>query len=252
MQAGLQRLQKKNQGDGPAERQVLLLKLMHEFENAPLFGTSYIANADSDAQRWIARVGALLTRMGIEKKLKFQMSRDNAASYWSVTRENLRRQILWATEEIKLELEMDGHEDIGKVYDAKQQYDFLRDLSEVIQGAEEDLIIVDPYFDGQAFDTYISPVLNDVKVKILCSKSAVDVAGRLTAYKGQNSCDIEIRKSRDLHDRLIIIDQSDCWVVGGSIKDAGKKPTYLLPLQPGISPSKIKIYNGLWDDSQTI
>lgn len=252
MQTGLQRLQKKIQGDGPAERQVLLLKLMHEFENAPAFGISYISDAESDVQRWIARVGALLTRMGIEQKVKFQIARDNAARYWTVTRENLRQQILWAAEEIKLELEMDGHEDIGKVYDAKQQYDFLRDLSEVIQGAEEELIIVDPYFDGQSFDTYISPLPRDVKVKILCSKNASDVVGRLIAYKDQNACDIEIRKSRDLHDRLIIIDQSDCWVVGGSIKDAGKKPTYLLPLQPGISPSKINIYNDLWGKSQAV
>ncbi|MFQ5567533.1 MAG: hypothetical protein ACE5EU_14360 [Paracoccaceae bacterium] len=44
MENGLKRLQKRIEGDGPAERQILLMKLLYEFENAPDFGDKYIAD----------------------------------------------------------------------------------------------------------------------------------------------------------------------------------------------------------------
>ena len=64
----------------------------------------------------------------------------------------------------------------------------------------------------------------------------------------QYGTNIEIRKSKELHDTLVIVDNSDYWVVGGSIKDAAaKSPTYLLPLQPQLAQAKRDIYSGVWD-----
>ncbi|MCR9140371.1 MAG: hypothetical protein NXI27_30710 [Alphaproteobacteria bacterium] len=252
MQDGFERTLKKLQGDGPAERQILLMKLLYEFDNAPEFGTDYIADANSPQQQWIARIRALLSRVGVEYKIKFQQSRLTEIQFWTVTREPMRQQLLAAAEEIKLELELDGHEDVGQVYDAHQQYDFLRDLRDIILGAKTEVFVVDPYFDGGAFETYLGPVGNSCSIRVLCSKYSSDVAGHVDAFKGQYSTAPELRKSKDIHDRLVILDRSDCWIVGGSIKDAGKKPTYLVPLQPSIAPTKIEIYETLWHKSQTV
>ena len=250
MDHNLDRLQKKILGDGPAEKQVLLLKLLHEFETAPHFGTSYIADADSGPQQWIARIGALLARVGIEHKIQFKSTRQLSVQYWSVTREPFRQQLLTAAEEIKLALELDGHEDIGKVYASQQQYDFLRDLKEIILGAQTEVFVIDPYFDGQAFETYLGPLGSNCSIRILCSRYSSEVAGHVTAFAAQHNIYPELRKSQYLHDRLVIIDSSDCWIVGGSIKDAGKKPTYLVPLQPSIAPTKIDIYERLWQKAK--
>ncbi len=250
MNNNLDRLQKQLLGDGPAEKQVLLLKLLHEFETAPHFGEKYVADADSAPQRWIARIGALLARVGIEHKIKFQSTRQTSVQFWSVTREPFRQQLLAAAEEIKLALELDGHEDIGQVYGSQQQYDFLRDLKEIILGAQTEVYVVDPYFDGQAFETYLSPLGSGCSIRILCSRYSSDVAGHVTAFAAQHKVNPELRKSQNLHDRLVIIDSSDCWIVGGSIKDAGKKPTYLVPLQPNIAPTKIDIYEALWREAK--
>ena len=242
----LARLQKQLLGDGPAEKQVLLLKLLHEFETAPHFGSNYEANADSAPQRWIARIGALLSRVGIAHEIAFRSTRQTMIQFWSVVREVLRQQILAASEEIKLALELDGHEDIGQVYGAQQQYDFLRDLKEIILGAQTEVFVVDPDFDGQSFETYLGPLGSGCSIRVLCSRYSSDVAGHAVAFGAQHGVSPELRKSQDLHDRLVIIDSSDCWIVGGSIKDAGKKPTYLVPLQPSIAPTKIEIYESLW------
>ncbi|MEH6645501.1 hypothetical protein [Sulfitobacter sp.] len=252
MNESWERMQKRLMGDGLAEKQVLLLKLLHEFETAPEFGDKYVADANSEPHRWIARIGALLARVGIGHKLAFQSAQHTLVTYWSVAREPLRQKILAAAEEIKLELELDGHEDLGQVYAPQRQYDFLRDLKEIIIGAQEEVFIIDPYFDGQTFETYLGPLGSSCSIRVLCSKHSNEVAGHIKAFGAQYGIYPELRKNGNLHDRLVIIDSSDCWIVGGSIKDAGKKPTYLVPLQPSISPTKISIYESIWQQATPV
>lgn len=252
MDTNLVRLQKKLVGDGPAERQVLLLKLMHEFETAPPFGEKYVADATSAPQQWIARTGALLARVGLEYKIAFKSTRQTTIQFWSVAREPLRQLLLAAAEEIKLELELDGHDDIGQVYGLQRQYDFLRDLKEIILGAQNEVFVIDPYFDGKAFETYLGPLGDTCRIRLLCSRYSNDVAGHVAAFNAQHGVNPDLRKSSDIHDRLVIIDGSDCWIVGGSIKDAGKKPTYLVPLQPSIAPTKVLIYEHLWQQATPV
>ncbi len=248
----LARFQKQIAGDGPAEKQVLLMKLQHEFDTAPAFGPKYVANADSEPQRWIARIGALLSRVDLAHKMDFQATRRTSVSYWSVSRESFRQKLLSAIEQIRLELELDGHEDIGTVYGPRQQYDFLRDLKDVILGAQQEVFIVDPYFDGLSFETYLAPLGSNCSIRVLCGKLAAEVAGHIRAFEAQHGIRPQLRKSRSLHDRLVIIDGEDCWVVGGSIKDAGTKPTYLVPLQPAIAPAKVQIYEDIWQASAEV
>ncbi|SFG69431.1 hypothetical protein SAMN04488020_103212 [Palleronia marisminoris] len=248
----LNRLQKRLMGDGSAERQILLMKLLHEFETAPSFGDRYVADASSPQQRWIARIGALLARTGLEHEIAFKSSRGTSVQFWRASRESFRQKLLAAAEEIRLELELDGHEEIGQVYQAQQQYDFLRDLKEIILGAQSEVFVVDPYFDGVSFDTYLGPLGGNCSIRVLCSKYSMDLAGHARTFESQYGVKPELRKSRDLHDRLVIVDGADCWIVGGSIKDAGKKPTYLVPLQPGIAPTKIGIYESAWQEAQPV
>ena len=182
----------------------------------------------------------------------FRATKQISVSYWSLARESFRQQLLAAAEEIKLELELDGHEEIGQVYEPQRQYDFLRDLKEIILGVQSEVFVVDPYFDGGAFETYLGQLGASCSIRVLCGKSANDVAGHIAAFKAQYGAEPELRKSKDIHDRLVILDRSDCWLVGGSIKDAGKKPTYLVPLQPKIAPTKISIYEALWQQSKPV
>lgn len=244
-----ERVQKRIMGDGPAEKQVLLLKLLHELETAPDFGTQYLADANSEPQRWIARVGALLSRVSIEHKIAFKATRQTIIQFWPVVREPLRQNLLAAAEEIRLELELYGHENIGRVYDAQKQYDFLRDLKEIILGAQKEVFVIDPYFNGQAFETYLGPLGDSCSIRVLCSKYSNEVASHIAAFGAQFGMMPKLKRSSKLHDRLVIIDSSDCWIVGGSIKDAGEKPTYLVPLPPRISMTKVSIYEDIWQQA---
>ncbi len=251
-QAQFDRQMKKLAGDGPAERQILLMKLQHEFDTAPEFGAKFIADAASPPQRWISRIGALLSRVSIQRKVEFSTTKQTSVQFWSVVRDSFRRTISEAIEELKLELELDGQEYLGQVYQAGKEYDFFTDLKGIIADAKTEILIVDAYFDGAAFDAYLGTVDRGLAIKILCGNYASDVASYAKKFTAQTGASVELRKTKSVHDRVVFLDESDCWVVGASIKDAGKKPTYLLPLAPQITPMKRQIYEDIWSASAPV
>ncbi|AML52745.1 hypothetical protein [Falsihalocynthiibacter arcticus] len=252
MSAEFERQMKKLAGDGPAERQILLLKLQYEFENSPNFGNRYVGDASSPAQLWIARIGALLSRVSLEHKIQFRTQVGTSVQFWVISMDGLRRALSAAIEEIKLELELDGRDDIGQVYAAGKEYDFFTDLRGIFASAENELFLVDAYFDGASFEAYFSAVSRDLSIRILCGSYARDIAAYIDKFSLQTGAKIEIRKTKLVHDRVVFLDGSDCWLVGASIKDAGKKPTYLIPLAPQISPQKLSIYEGVWSSAVSI
>lgn len=236
-------------GDVPAERQILLLKLVHEFENPPPFGSVYQGDASSPPQLWISRIGALLSRVSLQYKIAFQSTKSVSAKFWGLSRESFRRTISEAIEEIKLELELEGRDEIGQVYEKGKEFDFFTDLKGITSKAQREVFIVDTYFDASAFLAYFSAADNDLSVRILCGKPAADLSMCISKYESQTNAKVEVRKTREAHDRLIFIDSNDCWIVGASIKDAGKKPTYLIPFVPQLTEKKLSIYEKIWSES---
>ena len=66
-------------------------------------------------------------------------------------------------------------------------------------------------------------------------------------HKAQFNSKITLKKYKKLHDRLIIIDNKECWITGGSINHAGvKSPTYLIPVGTEITIEKLRIYEEIW------
>jgi hypothetical protein len=61
--------------------------------------------------------------------------------------------------------------------------------------------------------------------------------------------DFEVRKSSDCHDRLFFID-NECWIIGQSVKDAGKKPTYLIKIE-GYDLFR-KVFDDLWNSASRL
>jgi uncharacterized protein (UPF0303 family) len=51
----------------------------------------------------------------------------------------------------------------------------------------------------------------------------------------------------------VFIDYDVCWVLGQSIKDAAaKKATYLAPLSPDVSSTKLGLYEDVWKQASAI
>ena len=248
----LQRMMKKLEGDGPIEKHILLLKLTEALENAPEFGDKAVMDTSSPQRQWLSKVGALLSRLGIDKKVKFQSSFNTLVQYWKYAIVQIQGQVLDAIEEIKLELELEDRSDIGSAYAPGDVYRFFADLKDVVNSAESEVTIVDPYFNGEAFDAYLSSANPELRIKILADRYSKDISVYAEKHNTQYGTDIELRRSKELHDRIIFIDHDVAWIMGGSIKDAGKKATYLIPLQTPIALAKKEIYQEIWSNSKEV
>ncbi len=243
---------KKLEGDGPIEKHILLLKLTEALENAPQFGEKAVFDPATPQRQWLSKVGALLSRLGIEKKVKFQSSFNTLAQYWKYAIVQIQGHVLDAIEEIKLELELDDRSDIGSAYAPGDVYRFFADLKEVVNSAESGVMIVDPYFNGEAFDAYLSTAKPELNIQILADRYSKDISAYADKHKAQFGTNIQLRSSKELHDRIIFIDDEVAWIMGGSIKDAGKKATYLIPLQTQLSIAKKEIYTEIWERAKIV
>lgn len=130
-------------------------------------------------------------------------------------------------------------------YSAGDEYDFYRDLKNIVSWAQRSVFIIDPYLDENTFDLYVERAAPAVEVRMLTDKASstlVTVAGKF-ARRGK----FQLRRSSDTHDRHIFVDDRG-WVIGQSIKQAAqKKPTYIVELH---DPSQLRgIYENIWASS---
>ncbi len=243
---------KKLEGDGPIEKHILLLKLNDALNNAPNFGSTPLLDPITPQRSWISFVGALLSRVSLDRKIKFSTSMSFLASHWGYSTLGIKGQVADAIEELKLELELDGQSDIGNAYAPGDIYKFYADLKAVINSASSEVMVIDPYFDGQAFDAYLGTSSPGITIKILADKYAKDISAYVAKHMQQYKSNIELRSSKQLHDRLVFIDNDFAWIMGGSIKDAGKKATYLIPLSSEIVNAKKQTYSDIWNQAQIV
>jgi hypothetical protein len=119
----------------------------------------------------------------------------------------------------------------SKAGDVYQFYATMRDL---FSRAKTDLLFVDNYADHEACD-YVFAV---GQTKTLGTLRVLTNAGagkdhaqrmadlRLAAEKLHRSCgniSVEVRSAKDIHDRFLILDGSESWSLGPSLKDGGGK-----------------------------
>lgn len=103
----------------------------------------------------------------------------------------------------------------GQVYDA---YVFVSDL---IKSTKESIVLIDNYIDDTVL-TLLSK--RDVKVKatIYTKNITKQLELDLLKYNAQYP-KIELKKFDASHDRFLIIDESEVYHIGASLKDLGKK-----------------------------
>jgi len=239
-------------GPSPVEQHIILLKLSELMENIPDFSTK--PNMGVSPQRqWVAEAGALIGRISTEKKMNFNTAKALLNQHWNHSTEQIQGLVLDVVEELKLELELSGRADFGSAYAPGEVYKFFADLKSIVNGAQAEIFLIDPYFDGEAFNDYLVDVCSGIKVRIFANKHAQEVKAYIDKHQAQFASNIEIKKSKKLHDRLIVIDRTDCWITGGSVNHAGNKsPAYLIPVGTEIANDKLEIYNDIWNNSQAI
>jgi len=108
-----------------------------------------------------------------------------------------------------------------KIFFNGQIYDSYSLVISIIKKAKEKILIIDNYIDDSILDMLAKKNRN-VKVTILTSEKSN--ISKLDVQKFNKEYPIlEIAKSNKFHDRFIVIDNTEIYHVGASLKDLGKK-----------------------------
>lgn len=103
----------------------------------------------------------------------------------------------------------------GQIFDA---YTFIADL---IRSAKNEIILIDNYIDDTTL-THLSKRNKDVTATIYTQAINKQLKLDLEKHKQQYPA-IEVKILKSSHDRFLLIDQKDLYLIGASLKDAGKK-----------------------------
>lgn len=142
------------------------------------------------------------------------------------------------------------------IYTEGENYDIYKNIKSIVNKAENEVFIVDGYLDKSLYDLYFDDI-SGIKLKFLTNppnekskNKSIDkflIVAKLWKNHKNNELDIRCAK---IHDRLIFIDNKECWILGASIKDAGNKPTYLIRIK---SVDKFySVYSKIFNKNESI
>lgn len=228
---------------------VLLAELQVMANSTPDFAT-YTPNSTEQFQ-WLGRTHALLERWNSLDAVSFGVT----AGFLGVesTRSNNVTKLMVTLHRAIADLQLDAPSSPDQAFGPGAVYDFFKALKDLLGSATSSLMVIDPYLDAEVFDAYLSSVPTTVSIRLISTGVSDDLVHALGKYRTQHKGAIELRKTRQIHDRVVIIDDRSCWVLGQSIKDAARsKPTYIAPLSPDTSAEKVRNYSRIWDESPSI
>ena len=108
-----------------------------------------------------------------------------------------------------------------KIFFNGQIYDAFSLMVEIVEKAEKELILIDNYVDVNTLNI-LSKKRKQVDVMIVTSGKGNLTKKDVTKFNSQYP-KLTVKINEDFHDRFIIIDRTEVYHIGASIKDAGKK-----------------------------
>lgn len=175
-------------------------------------------------------------------------------SFIHIMKESNYLQILGVISKVLHELEIKyPEEDKKQVYAAGEAYDFYSDFKAVVLSAKQSVFLIDPYTNEEVFNLYIDKLPNEITCRVLLGKVNDNLRAVIEKLKLSKTRQIEVKKSRGMHDRVAFIDNTQCWLLGQSIAEAAKKkPTYLVELPEELTPEKLSYYDEIWGKATNV
>ena len=123
---------------------------------------------------------------------------------------------------------------------------------ELLQTANSDVLIVDPYMDETALTEFGAAVPAGVLLRLLADQNThkptlQSAATRWASQHGVNRpIQVRLAAHRTLHGRAIFIDQTTAWTLTQSLKDFAKRSPAEIVRADDIAALKIAAYEVIW------
>lgn len=148
----------------------------------------------------------------------------------------------------------------GAFIPAGAGFDVFQAISKVLREAKRDVLIVDPYMDAKVLTDFARLAAEQVAVRLLTDgeytkPEAVQPAAMrwVQQYGGSRPLEVKLTAPRQLHDRLIVVDDAAVWSLTQSLKDfAARSPASILRVEAGLAQLKRDAYAQMWAAAQRL
>lgn len=236
----------------PTQLHALLAALIKE---APAFNND--GTLSEYEQKWLGRAHALLVEIGQPFVIPFQMARSKLGTIM----EN-RAEVLQPLHDAFYRIELlVPEESRGTFIPAGETWNGYAAIIKLIQTAKHNLLVVDPYLNSTIFTEFAPHSLIQMKSRFLTTKRPENDAGLQASstkwasdeISQRHPVEVKYAPSGTLHDRLIIIDDKEVWLISQSFKDIAKRsPATVSKVDGEMSAMKTDHYERLWLDSTPI
>lgn len=234
----------------------LLALLEVAIRDAPKL-TYNVALSEQDL-RWLGRAEALLeASQSLTDLTAFRLARRHLNTY-AHSRDALVGALINAFYRVELQAPIDSR---GSFIPAGDTWNGYAALVRLLERDCDDLLLVDPYLNATLFTDFAPHAAARKAVRCLTTKRSENDPGLVAAAQkwatdkiGQKT-PVEVRYAAAgaLHDRLIIFDGAEAWLVTQSLKDIAKRsPASVSRAEAEISALKAEHYNALWNGAAPV
>lgn len=133
-----------------------------------------------------------------------------------------------------LQLPTQDQEVFFKKGEAHDAYVHIRGI---VQSAASEVLLVDPFIDDSIYTVLKTANQPNLSTRILARERNLPKDFPLEAEKffqqHTSIASLQARTTEDIHDRFIVIDNKKVYLLGASIKDAGKKACAIVLIEQG-------------------
>jgi len=147
----------------------------------------------------------------------------------------------------------------GAFVAAGDQVDAYGAIAKILESANGQLLIVDPYMDATLVTDFLAATPEGVAMRLLADEASVKdtlvpVAQRWIEQHGKSRpLEVRFTSKRRLHDRLIVIDNEQVWSLTQSLKDFAKRShAAVLKVDDETGALKIAAYADEWDAARVV
>jgi len=137
--------------------------------------------------------------------------------------------------------------------EAGRTFDYFDEIRKAIETARQDVFFIDRYLDADFVAKYLPQINTSAVVRLLTwPESIPKLLPSAQTFAEQSGLKVEIRTTKEIHDRFVIIDRENCYFSGGSFKDGARKsPSIVAEVVDALGPVR-DTYEKLWTGAVTV
>jgi hypothetical protein len=213
-----------------------------------------------ETQQWLGRAYALISAIDPPSAIEFKFAVTNVNSNSGTVHYKGKQDVQTILYRVLAVAEMRAPAAAqGAFIPAGNAFDALATMSKLLGGAASDILMVDPYMDEKALTDFAPLAREQIALRLLADEQSQKpslkpaVERWVAQYGTKRPLAARLAPARSLHDRLIVIDQKDVWVLTQSLNSlATRAPASIVRVDVETAALKIAVYDQMWAVARTL